>query len=73
MGDYVRHTARQLPVVIASNPELVLAKAEVYRTPDKVLIQITSEAANGQILAEFLEQEASIGLMFSAVPSVRRI
>jgi len=73
MGKDIIHTQRQLPVevLVVNRPKLVLATADIYRTPEKVLIQITAKDANGQILAEYLEQEGPIGLSFSAVP-VRR-
>lgn len=67
MSDQVRHTARQLPVMIGNN-DILTATADIYRSPDKVLIQITSEKRSGQLLAEFLEQEGRISCTFSALP-----
>lgn len=58
-------------IMISNKERLVAATADVYRTPEEVLIQITSKNTDGQLLAEFLEQEASIGLSFSAVPVPR--
>jgi hypothetical protein len=73
MPNDVRHTKRNLPVsvMIANVETLVSATADVYRTPETVLIQITSNRSDGQMLAEFLEQEGPIGLSFSAVPVPR--
>ena len=67
MNKYLRKLAKKLPVLI-NHDDHVMARAEVFRTPDKVLIQITSDGEDGQILAEFLEQAAPIALSFVAIP-----
>jgi hypothetical protein len=54
--------------MIGFNQEHILAQADIYRTPDKVLIQITAVGENGQLLAEFLEQAEPIGLSFGPIP-----
>ena len=68
--DDVKRTHRQLPVLIGM--EHIMASADIFRTPDKVLIQITANSSDGQLLAEFLEQAEPIGLSFSPLP-VRNI
>lgn len=72
MADDLRQTIRQLPVLIGNDHEHVMAKADIFRSPDKVLIQITSTGPESQLLAEFLEQAEPIALSFEAIP-VRNI
>ena len=64
----MKQVKRDLPVSIGKNNEYVMAKAEIYRDLNKVLIQITSSEPNGQLLADFLEQAEPIGLYFRAIP-----
>jgi hypothetical protein len=59
---------KDVSVIIGKNNDQVLAKAEIYRTPDKVLIQITSSRPEGQLLVDFLEQAEPIGLSFRVIP-----
>ena len=66
MGDYLRHIGKRLPVLI--NDKHVMATAEIFRTPEKVLIQVTSEGSDSQLLADFLEQDAPMGISFLAIP-----
>lgn len=58
---------RALPVLINDNT-YIMAKAEIYRTPDSVLIEISAEGKESQLLAEFLEQAEPIALSFGAIP-----
>lgn len=68
----VRNVSRMLPVLIHMNQEHVMARAEIFRSPDKILIQIVSTGTESQLLGEFLEQVEPIALSFGAVP-VRNI
>lgn len=68
MNNQIKHTNRQLPVLIGNDQTHILAKTEIFRTPEKVLIQITSDGPNGQLLAEFLEQAEPIGISFIPIP-----
>lgn len=70
--DSIRQTSRQLPVLIGNDHEHVMAKADIYRAPDKILIEIEARGPNSQLLAEFLEQAEPIALSFGAIP-VRNI
>jgi len=66
--DDVRRTSKQIPVMI-NHHEHVLASADIFRTPDKVLIQITAPANDrGNHLADFLEQAEPIAVSFTAIP-----
>lgn len=66
----VRRTQKQIPVLIGHDGQHVMARADIFRTPDKVLVQITapSDRAEGQLLADFLEQAEPIALSFDAIP-----
>lgn len=68
MSEHMRNMSRLMPVMIGFNQEHVLARADIYRTPDKVLIQVTAAGEDGQLLAEFLEQTEPIGLSFGPIP-----
>ena len=68
MDDDMVHTTRQLPVLIGHNYKRVMARADIFRSPNKVMIQIVSEDSNGKTLAELLEQDEPIALIFGAVP-----
>lgn len=67
MSKDLRHIKRKLPVLI-NDRKHIMANAEIFRTPDKILIEIVSEGPEGQLLAEFLEQAEPIALSFSAIP-----
>ncbi len=64
----MKHMKKDLSVVIGKNSEYVMAKADVYRDLNRVLIQITSNEPEGQLLADFLEQAEPIGLSFRVIP-----
>lgn len=68
MANDIERIVRQLPVLIGTNHEHVMAKAEIYRRPDGVLIIITANGQESQLLAEFLEQAEPIALSFGAIP-----
>lgn len=69
--DDVRQISRQLPVSIFDGH--ILAAANIYRKPDTVLIQITVDGSNGQLLADFLEKIEPIALAFSSANPIRNI
>jgi hypothetical protein len=64
----MKQLKRDVSVVIGKNSEYVMAKAEIYRDLNRVLIQITSNEPEGQLLADFLEQAEPIGLSFRVIP-----
>lgn len=70
--DDVRRTSKQIPVLIGHDQQHVMARADIFRTPYKVLIQITAptdtNTGEGQHLADFLEQAEPIALSFGAIP-----
>lgn len=66
------HTVKDLPIAI-HDQQLVKTKAEIFHKPDSVLVQIVASGPESQLLAEYLEQWAPIGLTFSAVPAVRAV
>jgi len=70
MANELVHTSRSLPVVVGYDYQRVVAKADIFRSPEKVLIQIASENKDGQALAELLEQDTPIALsiIFVATP-----
>jgi hypothetical protein len=68
VDDAVIRTKRDLPVLIGHHQEHIMAQAEVFRTPEKVLVQITGYGPEGQLLAELLEQAEPIALYFGAIP-----
>lgn len=68
MNDDTQYRPSQLPVLIGINHKQVLANADIFRSPDKVLIQITLTGADSQLLANFLEQAEPIGLDFGPKP-----
>ena len=72
MSDDLRQTKRHLPVLVGHDFQHVMARVDIQRTPDTVIITITSDGVNGQRLAEFLEQAEPIALSFGAIP-VRNI
>lgn len=65
--DDVRTTRKSIPVLIGNDTH-VMASADIYRTPEKVMIQISAGGIDGQMLAEFLEQAEPIALSFGAIP-----
>jgi hypothetical protein len=64
----MRALERDLPVFLGSDQSHTMAKAEIYKTSDKVLIQITASGDGGRYLSEFLEQNIPIGLSFNPIP-----
>lgn len=65
--DNYRNTKRKLPVLLGEQQH-IMASADIYRTPEKVLVQITCTGQESQLFAEFLEQAEPIALYFGAVP-----
>ena len=68
MDESVKHSSRPIPVLIGYDYKHVMARAEIFRSSDKVLIQIISEDGNGKTLAGLLEQDEPVALIFGAVP-----
>lgn len=68
MGNNVRHTERTIPVLLGGDDEHVLAKADIFQTPDSVLIQVTASGPESKLLAEFLGQQEIIAVGFQAIP-----
>lgn len=68
MANDVRHTQRNLPVLIHMGDEQIMAVADIFITPDKVMIQIVSNKDRNNLLGEFLEQAEPIGLSFGSIP-----
>lgn len=64
----MKQLKRDLPVFLGNDSSHTMAKAEIYETSDKVLIQITASGDGGRYLAEFLEQNIPIGLSFGPIP-----
>jgi hypothetical protein len=64
----MKQVKRDVSVVIGKNSEYVMAKADIYRDLNRVLIQIVSNEPDGQLLADFLEQAEPIGLSFRVIP-----
>lgn len=60
---------RRLPVLIGFDYEHVMANAEIFREPDKILIEITSTGTESQLLGDFLEQVEPIALSFGGIPA----
>jgi len=68
MADVI-HTKRNLPIEVGHlNNSYVMANADIYRTPEEVLIQIVVKGERGQYISEFLEQPEPIGLRFIPIP-----
>lgn len=64
----MKKVSRDIAVVIGKQGEHVMAKADIYRDLNRVLIQITSDKPEGQLLVDFLEQAEPIGLSFRVIP-----
>lgn len=62
---------KKLPVLIGDSKH-VMARADIYRSPDRVLIQIIQDGPDGQLLADFLEQAEPIAVSFTAIPVQNR-
>jgi len=63
-----RHMSRNLPILFHADKDYLMAKVEIFREPDKVLIQIEALGDAGQRLSEFLEQADPFALSFGAIP-----
>lgn len=72
MDDVIR-ALKGLPVLISLSERQVLAKAEVFKAPDRVLIQIVATGVESEFLAEFLDQAEPIALSFGPSPVQNKI
>lgn len=70
MPSDVQPTRRDLPVIVGHNWQHIMAKAEIFRTPEGMMIQITGQGEDAQHLAEYLEQAEPIALTFIAIPAL---
>lgn len=73
MADYASRIARPIPVLVGFDQAHVMAKAEIFRNPDSMMIQIIVTGKENMLLAEFLEQAEPIALSFVARPFENKI